>query len=201
MLKRVLLVMCSYLTLITMTWTQHSADHCLKHWSWFLLHLNVMLYIYYVCTVYPAKQPQTIAPPPPCLTVDGSGQVGVKILLAMLLLMCNNLYVLQNVLSSQAWLQSVWGLAIQSNPNSRFVILCAYFCHICVIPVFVSGAMFVQRCNMSAVQLLSEQQELHRNQNHLCLSSAAVDHSGLHHAVTWCGWPFEKGKRGRGGFL
>lgn len=51
----------------------------------------------------------------------------------------------------------------------------------------------MQQCKLSDVQLLSEQQELHGDQDHLRLHLAAGDHRRLHHAVTRCGSAAKKG--------
>lgn len=53
--------------------------------------------------------------------------------------------------------------------------------------------MPVQQRDMSDVQLLSEQQELHRYQNHLRLRLAAGDHRLVRHAVTRRGRAAQKG--------
>lgn len=53
-------------------------------------------------------------------------------------------------------------------------------------PCLLLGAMPVQQCDMSDVQLLSRHQKLHSDQDHLRLHLAAWDHCCLHYAVTWC---------------
>lgn len=66
--------------------------------------------------------------------------------------------------------------------------------HVCFCPS--PGAVPVQQCNLSDVQLLPEQQELHSDQDHLRLHLAAGDHRCLHHAVAGCGCAAEKGTSG-----
>lgn len=51
------------------------------------------------------------------------------------------------------------------------------------MPSTPPGAVSLQQCNVSGVQLLSGHQELHGDQGHLRLHPAAGDHRGLHHAV------------------
>lgn len=51
--------------------------------------------------------------------------------------------------------------------------------------VFVSGSMCLRCCSMVDVQLLSEHQKLHSDQNHLLCYPSAWNHRGLHHAVAW----------------
>lgn len=61
--------------------------------------------------------------------------------------------------------------------------------------VLFAGAVPVQRRHLPGVQLLSEQQELHGDQDRLRLHSAAGDHRGLRHAVARRGQAAPEGQR------